>query len=356
MAIRIAKRWDKNSVDVRQIKVIKDEDGRTLTDDAEINPFVPDGLPVEAWKCFGKWAIGWLQAIFNSVLETRRMPDDWRSSIIIPICKNKGNVQDCGNYHGIKLTSHTLKIWERVIDVRLRTMVHVGEEQFDFMPNRSTTDAIFILRQIIEKHRERQENLHCTFIDLEKAYNRVPREELWACMREAKIPESYVRVVQDMYKWCTTRVRTACGETEEFKVTVRLQNTSGGRTQTGTELWRHALERRGMRVSWKKTEYLCTGGGQTEEGTIKFEDVQVNRVKDFKYLGSTVQEDGGTELVIARMIQSGWNSWKKITDKVKGKLHRLMVRPAMLYGLETVPLTKSQEGKLEVAEMRMMRF
>ncbi|XP_063614750.1 uncharacterized protein LOC134787866 [Penaeus indicus] len=98
------------------------------------------------------------------------------------------------------------------------------------------------------------------------------------------------------------------------------------------ELWRHDLERRGMRVSRKKTEYLCTGGGQKEEGTIRIGDVQVNRVKDFKYLGSTVP------------------------DKVKGKLHKLMVRPAMLYGLETVPLTKPQERKLEVAEMRMMRY
>ncbi|XP_063601648.1 uncharacterized protein LOC134777718 [Penaeus indicus] len=173
-------------------------------------------------------------------------------------------------------------------------------------------------------------------------------------MRETKIPESYVRVVQDMYEGCTTRVRTAwTSEEEHHGICCSLMT------------WRHALERRGMRVSRKKTEYLCTSGGQKEEGTIRIGDVQLNRVKDFKYLGSTVQEDGGTEQEIARRIQSGWNRWKKITgvvcdrkvpDKVKGNLHKLMVRPAKLYGLETVPLTKSQERKLEVAEMRMMRY
>ncbi|XP_063590146.1 uncharacterized protein LOC134767027 [Penaeus indicus] len=72
---------------------------------------------------------------------------------------------------------------------------------------------------------------------------------------------------------------------------------------------------------------------------------------------------GSTET--ARRIQSGWNSWKKITgvacdckipDKVKGKHHKLMVRPAMSYGLETVPLIKSQERELEVTEMRRMRY
>ncbi|XP_063593044.1 uncharacterized protein LOC134770105 [Penaeus indicus] len=148
MAIRIAKRRDKNSADVRQIKVIKDEDGRTLTNDVEIK---------DGWRAY-----------FKKLLNE----ENPREERIVPP-GNEGIVRE------------SLGIWGRVIDTRLRTMVHVGEEQFGFMPNRSTTDAIFILRQMIEKHRERQENLHCTFIDLEKAYDWVPREELWACMREA---------------------------------------------------------------------------------------------------------------------------------------------------------------------------
>ena len=55
----------------------------------------------------------------------------------------------------------------------------IGEEQFDFMPGRGTTDAIFVARQVIEKHREMQKELHLVelhlvFTDLEKAYDRVP--------------------------------------------------------------------------------------------------------------------------------------------------------------------------------------
>ena len=69
--------------------------------------------------------------------------------MIVPIFKEKGDIQDCGNYRGIKMISHTMKIWERVIDRRLREETTIGEEQFGFMPGRRTTDAIFAARQVI---------------------------------------------------------------------------------------------------------------------------------------------------------------------------------------------------------------
>ena len=59
---------------------------------------------------------------------------------------NKGDVQNGGNYRGIKLISHTMKIWERIIDYRLRGGVKICEQQFGFMPGKSTTDALFALR------------------------------------------------------------------------------------------------------------------------------------------------------------------------------------------------------------------
>ena len=65
------------------------------------------------------------------------------------------------------MISHTMKIWERIIDRRLMVETIIGEEQFGFMPGRGTTNAIFAARQVIEKHREIQ-----VFIDLENAMTR----------------------------------------------------------------------------------------------------------------------------------------------------------------------------------------
>ncbi|KAM2458816.1 hypothetical protein ACFX1W_007565 [Malus domestica] len=80
----------------------------------------PDDIPIEVWKVLGETGITWLTDLFNRILKTKKMPNEWRTSTLVPIYKNKGDVQNCMNYRGIKLMSHTMKLWERVIEHRLR--------------------------------------------------------------------------------------------------------------------------------------------------------------------------------------------------------------------------------------------
>ena len=87
------------------------------------------------------------------------------------------------------------------------------------------------------------------------------------------------------------------------------------------------------------------------------------RVKEFKYLGSTVQESSGCEREVKKRVQAGWNGWrrvvicdKRLPARVKGKVYSSMVRPAKVYGLETVAITKKQVEEMEVTEMKMLRF
>ena len=137
-----------------------------------------DELPVEVWKCMAKMGIKFLTRLFNKLLIGERMPEEWRRSVLIPIYKNKWDAQCCGNYRGIKLISHTMKVWERIIEARLRDRVEISKQQLGIMPGKRTTDAMFSLRMLMEKYREGQRELHCVFVDLKKAYDRVPREEL----------------------------------------------------------------------------------------------------------------------------------------------------------------------------------
>ena len=186
---------------------------------------------------------------------------------------------------------------------------------------------MFALRMLMEKYREGQRQLHCVFVDLEKAYDRVPREELWYCMRKSGIVEKYVQLVQDMYEGSEIVVRCAVGTTESFKIKVGLHQGSAlspflfaviinrltdevrreplwtmqfadnivicketrENVERRLESWKYALKRTGMKVSRSKTKYLCINGGNDDE-TVKMKDAKVPRVKEFKYLGSTVKK------------------------------------------------------------------
>ncbi|KAK3552900.1 hypothetical protein QTP86_028010 [Hemibagrus guttatus] len=449
---RLARQRDRDGKDVQQVRVIKDRDGRVLTSEESVQrrwkeyfeelmneenerekrvegvnsveqkvdkirkdevrkalkrmkcgkAVGPDDIPVEVWKCLGEAAVEFLASLFNRVLESERMPEEWRRSVLVPIFKNKGDVQSCSNYRGIKLMSHTMKLWERVVEARLRKVVEICEQQYGFMPRKSTTDAIFALRILMEKYRDGQRELHCVFVDLEKAYDRVPREELWYCMRKSGVAEKYVRVVQDMYERSRTVVRCAVGQTEEFNVEVGLHQGSAlspflfaivmdqlseevrqespwtmmfaddivicsesrEQVEENLERWRFALERRGMKVSRSKTEYMCVNEREGS-GTVRLQGEEVKKVQEFKYLGSTVQSNGECGKEVKKRVQAGWNGWRKVSGvlcdqkisaRIKGKVYRTVVRAAMLYGLETVSLRKRQESELEVAELKMLRF
>ena len=79
------------------------------------------------------------------------MIDEWRKSTLVPLYKNKGDIQNCSNYRGIKLISHTMKLSERVIEHRLRHHAKIAENQFGFMPRQSIIKVIHILRRLIER-------------------------------------------------------------------------------------------------------------------------------------------------------------------------------------------------------------
>ena len=79
---------------------------------------------------------------------------------------------------------------------------------------------------LLEKWTEGQRAVHCAFLDLEKAYDRVPREEFWERLLLVKTSECYIKIIKDVYDGATTTVRRAAGLTEEFKVSVGLHQGS----------------------------------------------------------------------------------------------------------------------------------
>ncbi|KAI5629399.1 hypothetical protein C0J50_2331 [Silurus asotus] len=173
----------------------------------------PDDILVEAWRCLGEMAVDFLTRLFNRILEKEKMPEEWRS-VLVPIFKNNGDVQTCSNYRGIKLISHTMKLWERVVEARLREEVTICKQQYGFMPRKSTTDALFALKMLIKKYRE---------VVMDRLKDEVRQESPWTIM-----------FVDDI---------VICGESRE-------------QVEKSLERRRYTLERRGMKVIRIKTEYM----------------------------------------------------------------------------------------------------
>ena len=138
----------------------------------------PDDLTIEAIMVVAEMKPELLTYILQRIMADG-IPDSWKKSKHIPIFKNKGDILECNNYRRIKLTSHFMKLWERIIEVRLRSIVNIRENQFGFRPGMSITEPVFALRQLQEKCREKNKDLHMVFVALEKAFDSIPRDLIW---------------------------------------------------------------------------------------------------------------------------------------------------------------------------------
>ena len=61
----------------------------------------PDAISIEVWKCLKEFGIKWLTKLFNKIWKSNKMSNEWRKSTIVPLYRNKGDIQDCSNYRGI---------------------------------------------------------------------------------------------------------------------------------------------------------------------------------------------------------------------------------------------------------------
>ncbi|VDP25373.1 unnamed protein product, partial [Heligmosomoides polygyrus] len=366
----------------------------------------PDDLPADLWKSKGWCPADWLTEFFNQLLAEKKVPESWQQSTTIPIWKKKGSPADCASSRPIRLLSHTMKIFERIVDRRIRDVVQLSTNQCGFVSGCGTVDAIHagaVVRiaawpkEVIGNAMPPCEGRRPGHLVLgaslasplseggvsndsppihAKAFDRVLREVIWYALRQHGVPEELIERVHILYSCPWSRVRAPAGTSMELLISVgmaapwtllyaddvMLACEDKTELEREAQAWCDRLALFGLKLNVKKTEYLTTD--VNEHRSIKINGTELSRVTSFKYLGSTITSDGSLKLEVNPRVSTAWSKWRSLSgvlcdrtipEHLKSKVYRTVVRPVAKYGAECWPVTKEIESRLSVMETKMLR-
>ncbi|KAK3568526.1 hypothetical protein QTP86_008620 [Hemibagrus guttatus] len=185
---------------------------------------VVDEICPEYLKSLDVVGLSWLTRLCNIAWRSGTVPLDWTTGVVVPLFK-KGDRRVCSNYRGITLLSLPGKVYSRVLERRVRPLVEprIQEEQCGFRPSRGTLDQLYTLHRVLEGSWEFAQPVHMCFVDLEKAFDRVPRGILWEVLWEYGVRGPLLRAVRSLYNRSRSLVRIASCKSDLFPVHVGLR-------------------------------------------------------------------------------------------------------------------------------------
>jgi len=124
--------------------------------------------------------------VCNGIVKGGRILEDWKSSVVY---KGKGDPMKCGSYRGIQSLEHAMKVVEGMFEYRIRQQNEIDDMQFGFMKVKELLMLFFVVRCMQEKFRDKENKLYFGFVDLEKAFDRVPREVIRWAMHKLGVEE-----------------------------------------------------------------------------------------------------------------------------------------------------------------------
>ena len=168
-----------------------------------------------------------LSSLFNIVLNSGSVPDDWTLGIIKPIYKQKDDIKDPKNYRGISLISCICKLFTAILNKRLSEFVDVnnaiGEEQVGFRRSYSTLDHVVSLQSIIHLYLNKRKRIYCTFVDYAKAFDSINRVSLCKKITLVNINGRIFKVIYDLYSNAKSCVRLNGIDSEYFTCNVGIR-------------------------------------------------------------------------------------------------------------------------------------
>lgn len=157
--------------------------------------------------------------LLNILWDCELISPDWKQLLIAPVYK-KGSPIDPDNYRPIALLSNIFKLYERVIDVRIRAVISFQLEQCGFQPGFGTPQQLLRMTILHKSVKAAGQELWIALIDLEKAFERVWRvgllHQLWVRGVRGKL----WRIISDILRHTIATVRTNFGDSDPFSVDI----------------------------------------------------------------------------------------------------------------------------------------
>ena len=370
-----------------------------------------DEIRPEFLKALDVVGLSWLTRLCSIAWKSGAVPLDWQTGVVVPLFK-KGDRRVCSNYRGITLLSLPGKVYAGVLEKRVRSIVEprIQEEQCGFRPGRGTLDQLYTLTRVLEGAWEFAQPVHMCFVDLEKAFDRVPRGVLWGVLRGYGVLGPLLRAVQSLYKRSESLVRIAGCKSDSFPVGVGLRQgcplspilfitfmdrisrrsqgaegfqfggvrissllfaddvvllaPSGGNLQLSLERFAAECEAAGMRISTSKSESMVLSRKRVE-CLLRVGNEVLPQVEEFKYLGILFTSDGrrereidrriGAASAVVRTLHRSVVVKRELSQKAKLSVYRSIFVPTLTYGHELWVVTERTRSRIQAAEMGFLR-
>ncbi|GFO32339.1 endonuclease-reverse transcriptase [Plakobranchus ocellatus] len=306
----------------------------------------PDNISVELIEALEDFGIGKVTHLLNEIYDTGQIPTDLSKSIFIALPKKPG-ATECELPRTISLMCHITKILLKIIMLRIRKTIklEIAEEQCGFVEDKGISNAIYILRTLIERALEEQKDVYLCFIDYTKAFDRIIMRSL----------ENHPGIKVGGQSINNLRYADDTALIAEIKEDLqKLLNIAEEESR-----------KKGLELNSKKAEVMVISRKQeSPKCDIFTNEVKLKQTEKFKYLGTIISNDGKTNKEIsARTAQAKINFQEMktiltnihISIETRKRALQCHIESVLMYGCEAWTISKQIQNKLEATEMWFLR-
>ena len=375
----------------------------------------PDDIPNDFLIEGGRSVQVILWKVFNQIFAQEKVPEDWKEAEIISIYKGKGDPEVIGNYRGISIASNLGKLFERILNNRVKEVITYTEAQAGGRAKYSTVDQLYILKSLMNRANAEKKKLYIAYFDLEKAYDRAWKQIIFHTLWQNGVKGKTWRIVKKINDGLFTRVRTRYGLTREVLIPESIRQ--GGvlsvvEFSKMMDMLNVMIEKEGYRVWIGDIRLPCLlfmddaviveddperfqGALEVTNRFIKFYKLVLNHTKSKVMIINKDEQDQDRIWKVGNMELESVDKYTylrevlttngKLEEHIKSKeskinglvnqiramsketlmnrmsldpqltLFESTVIPTLLYGCETWSLGKTIEGKLEQLQLKSLR-